>query len=93
MKFLTYLIAFELLAGIALADDRYSIDLRGGGRVVGTLLTEKPDALFVDLGHDVVRLPKDQILKRQGRMVSAIQSIGRGADAFEGTPFHLPLAD
>ncbi|MCY2934885.1 MAG: trypsin-like peptidase domain-containing protein [Planctomycetota bacterium] len=64
MKFLTYLIAFELLAGIALADDRYSIDLRGGGRVVGTLLTEKPDALFVDLGHDVVRLPKDQILKR-----------------------------
>lgn len=35
----------------------------------------------------------DQILKRQGRMVSAIQSIGRGADAFEGTPFHLPLAD
>jgi predicted protein tyrosine phosphatase len=35
----------------------------------------------------------DQILKRQGRMVSAIQSIGRGADAFEGTPFHLPLSD
>ncbi len=35
----------------------------------------------------------DQILKRQGRMVSAIKSIGRGADAFEGTPFHLPLAD
>ena len=35
----------------------------------------------------------DQILKRQGRMVSAIQSIGRGADAFEGTPFHRPLAD
>ncbi len=35
----------------------------------------------------------DQILKRQGRMVSAIQSIGRGADAFEGRPFHLPLAD
>lgn len=65
MKFLIYLIGFELLAGIALADDRYLIDLRGGGRVVGTLLTEKPDALFVDLGHDVVRLPKDQILKRQ----------------------------
>jgi len=35
----------------------------------------------------------DQILKRQGRMVTAIQSIGRGADAFEGTPFHLPLSD
>ena len=35
----------------------------------------------------------DQILKRQGRMVTAIQSIGRGIDAFEGTPFHLPLSD
>ena len=35
----------------------------------------------------------DQILKRQGRMVTAIQSIGRGADAFEGTPFHFPLSD
>lgn len=35
----------------------------------------------------------DRILKRQGRMVAAIQSIGRGADAYEGHPFHLPLAD
>lgn len=35
----------------------------------------------------------DRILKRQGRMVAAIQSIGRGADAYEGSPFHLPLAD
>ena len=35
----------------------------------------------------------DQILKRQGRLVTAIQSLGRGIDAFEGTPFHLPLSD
>jgi serine protease Do len=54
-----------MLSTSVISDDRISIDLRGGGRVTGTLLTEKPDALFVDLGHDVVRLPKDQILKRQ----------------------------
>ncbi|MCB1378874.1 MAG: hypothetical protein KDK89_10980 [Alphaproteobacteria bacterium] len=29
----------------------------------------------------------DQALGREGRMLEAIASIGRGADAFEGTPF------
>lgn len=33
----------------------------------------------------------DQILDRQGRMVEAIRSIGRGADAFEGEPFSLEI--
>lgn len=31
----------------------------------------------------------DQLLGREGRMVRAIAAIGRGADAFEGTPFTL----
>ncbi|MEO9337980.1 tyrosine phosphatase family protein [Mesorhizobium sp. SB112] len=34
----------------------------------------------------------DQILGREGRMVEAIKSIGRGADAFEGVPFTLSLS-
>ncbi|WP_182085645.1 tyrosine protein phosphatase [Aureimonas sp. ME7] len=33
----------------------------------------------------------DEKLGRGGRMVAAIQRIGRGADAFAGTPFVLPL--
>ncbi|MBL8582606.1 MAG: tyrosine phosphatase family protein [Rhizobiaceae bacterium] len=33
----------------------------------------------------------DAVLERDGRMVAAIHGIGRGADAFEGTPFVLPL--
>ncbi|MGH6762812.1 MAG: tyrosine phosphatase family protein [Phyllobacterium sp.] len=33
----------------------------------------------------------DDILGRKGRMVDAISGIGRGADAFEGTPFTLPI--
>jgi predicted protein tyrosine phosphatase len=33
----------------------------------------------------------DQLLGRDGRMVSAIAAIGRGADAFEGTPFALRI--
>lgn len=35
----------------------------------------------------------DRLLGRKGRMVSAIESIGRGEAAFEGAPFHLPLAE
>ncbi len=34
----------------------------------------------------------DAALGRRGRMVRAIERIGRGADAFEGTPFTMPLA-
>lgn len=34
----------------------------------------------------------DDMLGRDGAMVRAIRSIGRGADAFEGVPFSLPVA-
>jgi predicted protein tyrosine phosphatase len=40
-----------------------------------------PNRLIVSLADDV--------LGRGGRMVRAIEKIGRGADAFEGTPFSL----
>lgn len=33
----------------------------------------------------------DRLLERDGRMVSAIAAIGRGADAFEGEPFDIHL--
>ena len=33
----------------------------------------------------------DDILNRNGRMVSAIEEIGRGIDTYEGVPFSLPI--
>lgn len=42
-----------------------------------------PNALLVSLA--------DSRLGRQGRMIEAIRSIGRGENAFSGTPFILPL--
>ena len=33
----------------------------------------------------------DQLLGRDGRMVRAVQKIGRGADAFEGAPFRVKV--
>lgn len=34
----------------------------------------------------------DDQLGRNGRMVAAIQAIGRGADCYEGVPFHIDIA-
>ncbi len=34
----------------------------------------------------------DAVLGREGRMVRAIDKIGRGADAFEGVPFWIPYS-
>lgn len=34
----------------------------------------------------------DDMLGRRGRMVDAVKAIGRGEEAFEGTPFILPLS-
>ncbi|MES2028416.1 MAG: hypothetical protein V4477_04495 [Pseudomonadota bacterium] len=42
-----------------------------------------PNKLMVQLA--------DEQLGRDGRMVEAIARIGRGADAFEGVPYQLPL--
>lgn len=35
----------------------------------------------------------DRLLDRDGRMIAAVESIGRGETAFEGAPFVLSLAD
>ncbi|WP_428644374.1 tyrosine phosphatase family protein [Roseibium sp.] len=33
----------------------------------------------------------DKLLGREGRMIDAIRGIGRGANAFEGSPFVMPI--
>lgn len=61
---------------------------RDEGEIARDLRTASPSAtpnrLFVEIA--------DRLLGREGRMAAAIAGIGRGADAFEGEPFHLPLA-
>lgn len=61
---------------------------RDEGAVADALRAASPSAtpnrLFVEIA--------DRMLGREGRMVAAIARIGRGADAFEGTPFSLALA-
>ena len=47
-------------------------------------------APFVTPNRLMVRLA-DELLARNGRMIEAIEKIGRGAEAREGEPYQLPL--
>ena len=47
-------------------------------------------APFVTPNRLMVRLA-DELLARDGRMIEAIEKIGRGAEAREGEPYELPL--
>jgi serine protease Do len=40
------------------------IELKDGHQVVGEVVAEKPNALFVDLGFDILRIPRDQVVRR-----------------------------
>jgi predicted protein tyrosine phosphatase len=46
--------------------------------------TAKPNALIVSIA--------DKLLKRDGRMIRALEALGPGQDAEEGIPFRLDLA-
>lgn len=54
-------LAWALAGPPALAD---VIELKDGHQVTGEVLAEKANALFVDLGFDVLRIPRDQIVRR-----------------------------
>ncbi len=74
--------AAAYIAACALGPDRDEDEVAGALRAVAPSAT--PNARLVALA--------DTALGRRGRMIRAIERIGRGADAFEGTPFAMPLA-
>jgi serine protease Do len=41
-----------------------TLTLKDGQRVTGEVVAEKPNALYVDLGYDLLRIPRDQIVRR-----------------------------
>ena len=51
-------------AGAGVADEPERVELKDGHAVIGEVVAEKPAALYVDLGFDVIRIPKDHIIRR-----------------------------
>jgi predicted protein tyrosine phosphatase len=74
--------AAAFIAACALTPERAEASIALALREASPSAT--PNARFVALADD--------LLGRRGRMVDAIRSIGRGAEAREGTPFSLALA-
>ena len=44
--------------------DPERIQLKDGHELIGEVVAEKPQALFVDLGYDVIKVPLDQVIGR-----------------------------
>ena len=61
------------------------IDLKDGHQITGEVVAEKVGALYVDLGFDVVRVPRDQI-SRRGKPGEAGPSATAAVRASESDP-------
>ncbi|MGO4704656.1 tyrosine phosphatase family protein [Microvirga sp. 2MCAF38] len=73
--------AAAFITACALTPEHDEADIAAALRQASAIAT--PNRRLVSLADDV--------LSRQGRMVDAIERIGRGAEAFEGVPFTLHL--
>lgn len=59
------------------------IELRQGQKITGQVVSEKRDALYVDIGFDIVKVPTDQVLRRSKPDASPDAAPdGDGKDAF-----------
>lgn len=73
--------ASAYIIAAALSPKRDEVELAQTLRALSPSATPNPRLIAV----------ADALLDRNGRMVEAIHAIGRGADAFEGTPFALRI--
>jgi predicted protein tyrosine phosphatase len=75
--------AAAYIVASALAPERDAVELAQTLRRLSPTAT--PNSRLIALADDM--------LSRRGRMVEAIRGIGRGVEAYEGTPFELPLSE
>lgn len=74
--------AAAYISACALTPERDEVEIARALRLASPTAT--PNPRFIALADD--------LLGRRGRMVDAVQAIGRGAEAMEGTPFMLQLS-
>jgi len=73
--------AAAYIIAAALAPDRDERDIARALRLASPSATPNPRLVAL----------ADDLLARNGRMVAAVAEIGRGAEAYEGTPFELAI--
>ncbi len=75
----TIVSAWVVMVGLAAPSAwaaRETIVLRDGHELLGEVVLEKANAIYVDLGFDVVRVPRDQIVRRGEPLKGVGRSIG-----------------
>ena len=61
-----------------------TVILKDNQRIVGEIIAEKANALYVDLGYEVLRVPRDQVLRRiKGEEKEAGRSSPGGGSALD----------
>jgi serine protease Do len=73
-----------IVAGPALTSGATEvIELKEGHRVTGEIVAEKPGALYIDLGFDILKIPREQVVHRgkSGQEGSSAAGAVRIADA------------
>ena len=73
--------AAAFIAACALQPERAEAEIAGTIRALSPTATPNPRLVAL----------ADAMLQRGGRMVAALETIGRGVDCFEGVPFALPV--
>jgi len=61
--------------------------LKDGHQVTGTLVAEKPNAYYIDLGFDVLKVPRDQVLSRGKPGAAAAAPAAARAEESDGSGF------
>ena len=68
MRWIVPAVAMVLGSGLLVPDAVRAapevIGLKDGHQVVGEVVAEKPNALYVDLGFDLLRIPREQVVHR-----------------------------
>src|SRR5262245_39193741 len=54
----------NLASPVLAAGEFETVMLKDGQRVVGEIVAERPAAIYVDLGYDILRIPRDQVVRR-----------------------------
>lgn len=66
------------------------VELKDGHQVVGEVLAEKPGALYVDLGFEVIRIPRDQVVgRKKAGQAAAVAAPTAAAPAHDVDPTGL----
>lgn len=62
------------------------IELKDGHQITGEVISEKPNLLIIDLGFDVLKVPRDQVASRRKATEAAQPARAAGGFLNEGDP-------